>query len=336
MTFVDTATTIDQLTAIWRRLFHRSSIGIEDNFFDLGGDPPLAVELFNEIAAVSGREAPPTAIYQAPTIASLAALLEQNGPVRLSPLVVLKRGTAGPPIFTAHGLGGSVMDLFELVRSMDLPNPIYGIQEIGLDGTCGPNERIEAMAEVYLDAIRHVQPDGPYFLIGYSLGGLVALEMAQRLSGSGASVALLAMVDCYPHVSHLSSVQRVRLLSKLLGRRTQRAVRWILRIGKSPAEPIPPGHACTKSSLASASRRVYAGAYSAWRRYRPRFYPGSIKFVKAQCVTNFPDDPIAVWEKLAAEFEVETVPGDHLGVLTTHFESLAAVLSRHLRCALCR
>ena len=127
------------------------------------------------------------------------------------------------------------MDLFDLVRSMDLANPIYGMQETGLDGISKPRESIEAMAQDYLEGIRHVQPGGPYFLVGYSLGGLVALELAQRLSAAGDSVRLLVMVDSYPHVSQLSVGQRVRLVSRLVGRRAHRALKWIVRIRLNPA-----------------------------------------------------------------------------------------------------
>ena len=79
-----------------------------------------------------------------------------------------------------------------------------------------------------------------------------------------------------------------------------------------------------------AMQRVRSGAYRALENYRPRFYSGKIKFVGAQIPSEFPDDPAAVWASLASEFQVETVPGDHLGILTTHFESVAAVLSRYL------
>ena len=76
-------------------------------------------------------------------------------------------------------------------------------------------------------------------------------------------------------------------------------------------------------------------AYQALKRYRPHYYSGKIKFVRAEISSDFPDDPVAVWANLAAEFEVETVPGDHLGILTTHFESLGSVLSRYLQEACC-
>jgi thioesterase domain-containing protein len=68
----------------------------------------------------------------------------------------------------------------------------------------------------------------------------------------------------------------------------------------------------------------------ALERYRPRFYPGKINFVRAEIVTDFPANPAAVWSGLARRFEVESVPGDHLGIMTTNFEALASVLSRYL------
>jgi len=82
--------------------------------------------------------------------------------------------------------------------------------------------------------------------------------------------------------------------------------------------------------LTPAMQRVRESAYLALTRYRPRFYAGKIKFVRAEISSAFPDDAVAVWGKLAEEFEVETVPGDHLGMIATHFESLASVLSRYL------
>jgi hypothetical protein len=77
-------------------------------------------------------------------------------------------------------------------------------------------------------------------------------------------------------------------------------------------------------------QRAREHAYRALSRYRPHFYNGSIKFVRAEVVTDYPDDPTAIWSNLAESFQVETVPGDHLGILGTHFESLALVVSRYL------
>lgn len=321
MTPEATSSMIEVLTPIWQRVLQLSSIRIDDDFFDLGGDSLLALQLFTEIAQVCDRELPPVTIYQARTISALATLLEQPTAPRFPALVLLKEGARKPPIFIAHGLGGSVIDFFQPVRCMDADHPIYGMQARGIDGLDEPLDRIEDMAEFHLHAIRNLQPHGPYALIGYSLGGLVVLEMAQRLSANGEQVALLAMLDAYPHMRYLPLGQRLRLASRQ-ARRGLHALRSLS--GSAPYQP-PAG-----ASLTPAMQRVRASAYLALTRYRPRFYTGEIKFVRAAIASGFPADAAAVWAPLAHKIEVSTVPGDHLGIIATHYESLATVLSQYL------
>ena len=319
-----TCSMIDVLSAIWRRVLQLPSVAVEDNFFDLGGDSSLALKLFAEIAQVCGRELPPVTIYQAPTITALATLLERPAALQFPPLVLLKAGTEEPPVFLAHGLGGSAMDFFQPIKHIQSGRPIYGLQARGISGIEEPFDRIEDMAEFHLDAIKKIQPHGPYLLIGYSLGGLVSLEIAQRLSASREKVALLAMLDAYPHIRHLPRGQRLRLGA-------HRARRGLRYLSANRVYQPPDG-----MSFSPAMQRVRDSAYLALTRYRPSFYPGKIKFVRAGIRSAFPDDAAAVWAKLANEFEVETVPGDHLGMITTHYESLAAVLSRYLKEAFCQ
>lgn len=316
------SSTIGILTPIWQRVLQVPSIDVDDNFFDLGGDSSLALQLFAEIALVCSRELPPVMIYQAPTISTLAALLEQPDTPRFPALALLKHGTDKTPVFVAHGLGGSVMDFFQPVKYIETDHPIYGMQARGIDGVDEPLDRIEDMAEFYLDAIKELQPRGPYTLVGYSLGGLVVLEMAQRLSANGEEVALLAMLDAYPHMRYLSWRQRLRLIV----RQARRGLHSLADLsGSAPYQP-PVG-----VSLSPAMERVRESAYLALTRYRPRFYRGTIRFVRAEISSAFPDDAAAVWSRLAEKLEVECVAGDHLGMIATHFEDLAAILSRYLR-----
>ena len=317
---------LETMTAIWQRVLRQPSLGVNDNFFDLGGDSALAVALFNEIAQVLGRELPAVMIYEAPTVAGLAALLEQPNKPRLPPLLLLKDGTEQTPIFITHGLGGSVMDFYQIVRYIQSPHPIYGMQARGIDGMEEPFERIEDMAQFYLDAIRRLQPRGPYILIGYSIGGLVTLEMAQRLSDKGEEVALLALLDAYPHARYLPLGQRIGRMARKTGQLASSLLGLpIARERRTTYQP-PVG-----VSSAAVMQHMRDSAYLALARYRPRFYRGKINFVRAEISTDFPANATAVWAHLADEFEVETVPGDHLGIMATHFESLASVLSRYLR-----
>jgi thioesterase domain-containing protein len=344
------STIIEVVTPIWQRVLQRPSIRVDDDFFELGGTPALAMQLFSEIAQTCGRQLPPEMIYQAPTIAALAALLEQPATQkRVPPLMLLQAGTEEPPVFLAHGLGGSVLEFFELARHLESSHPIYGMPAKGTDGLDAPLERVEDMAQFFLDAIRERQPHGPYLLVGHSLGGLVMLEIAQRLTQNGERVALLAMLDAYPHRRYLSLRQRVRLTARLVKRHAsvmmqlpmRQAFSYLVHPSERMLRTLPNGSQSALYRPSSLSPvpvlgRVRDGAYLALTRYRPCFYRGKIKFVRAQILTEFPDDPVAVWAPLTTELEVETVPGDHQGMLATHFRSLASTLSRYLKEALCQ
>jgi acetoacetyl-CoA synthetase len=325
---------VELLVPIWNRVLQRSSVQVNDDFFDLGGNPALAAQLFSEIAAVFGRHLSPVLIYSARTIESLAAMLERSEPFRIPPLLLLKGGSAGPAVFIAHGLGDTVLNLFHLVGKIQSSNPIYGMQARGIDGVDEPLATIEGMAQFHLDAIKQVQPHGPYFLIGYSLGGLVALEIAQRLSAAGERIALLALIDSYPDRKQLGLSQRA-LLSFRLAKRRLWSRRESLPSGtRSQISPISGGNAAQTNQLTAmraVAERMRESAYLALRRYRPRFYPGKIRFVKAEISTDFPSDPVPFWSHLAEQFEVDTIPGDHQSMLTRHFEKLASTRTHYLR-----
>ncbi|MFZ0200825.1 MAG: alpha/beta fold hydrolase [Candidatus Sulfotelmatobacter sp.] len=327
---------VEFLLPIWQRVLQRPSIDVNENFFDLGGNPSLADTIFAEIAEERGRDLTPLLIYRAPTISTLAALLEQPDPPSVPPLLSLKAGPDSPPIYIAHGIGGTVFGFFDLVNKIETSHSIYGMQARGIDGVNKPFTTIEAMAQFHLDAIKELQPVGPYLLIGYSLGGLVALEIAQRLLAGGEKVALLALVDSYPHKNHLPAPQRRRLSLRVTKRRVGLLMQSVL--GKtrtrnvSGQEKNPVGgtrHFAPPTD--GVPQWMEDAADVAWERYHPQFYPGAIKFVKAEINTYFPDDPVAVWSHLAAKFEVETAPGNHVGMIAAHFESLAKILGRYLR-----
>ena len=208
-----TYSTKEILLPIWQRVLQRTSIRVTDNFFDLGGTPSSATQLFAEIADEFGRSFPAVTICAAPTIETLAGLLEEPTPPRIPPLLLLKAGTENPPVFITHGLGGDVLGLADVVGKIESRHPIYGMQVRGIDGIDEPFASIEERAQFYLDAIRQLQPHGPYFLIGYSLGGLAMLEVAQRLSADGEKIALLTLLDTYPDKKYLSLAQSDALIS---------------------------------------------------------------------------------------------------------------------------
>lgn len=317
------------LTGIWQRLLQVQSIGLNDNFFELGGDSALAVQLFSEIAKALGQQLPPVMIYHVPTISSMAALLEKHAPPELSPLILLKDGDQGLPVFIASGLGGGPAEFFQLVKYIRAANPMFGLQPKGIEGFDVPCERIEEMAEYYLSSVRQFQPRGPYNLIGYSLGGLVTLEMARQLNSNGEKVDLLVLLDSYPDITALRPGSVLRLMSQRIRRRLAtfgQPTRTGVRLGGLPSPDAI-------STFAPAFEQVRNAAYRALRRYRPSWYSGAVKFIRAAEVTEFPEDPRSVWSHLIQNLEVETVPGDHLGMLTMHYEKLACVLHGYLESA---
>lgn len=236
------------------------------------------------------------------------------------------RSQLGASVFIASGLGGGPAEFFQLVKHLHVPNAVYGLQPKGIEGFEDPCDRIEDMADFYLKAVRRFQPQGPYILAGYSLGGLVALEMARVLRLSGRDVALLVMIDSYPDISALPRWQSLKLL-------TQRVKRRVLNFGQPPRTSIRLGGLSSPdaiSTFAPAFERVRDAAYLALRNYRPTLYRGSVKFIRAAEITEFPSDPKAVWSDMIETLKIETVPGDHLGMLTTHYGELAVVLNRWL------
>ena len=184
------------LAKIWAEVLNIERLGIYDNFFDLGGDSLLTVRLMKQIHKHFERELPLSSLFLNPTIESLAtSLSSQADSLPWSPLVPIQPAGSSPAFFCVHPIFGVVFPYYELAANLGKNQPFYGLQPIGLDGKSSPLTRIEDMAAHYIEALRRVQPKGPYFLGGWSFGGWVAFEMAQQLQKSGEEVALLAVLD---------------------------------------------------------------------------------------------------------------------------------------------
>jgi acetoacetyl-CoA synthetase len=328
------------LLDIWQRVLRVSGIGRDDNFFDLGGDSLLAVNLFLEIERETGVNLPITAIYDAPTIAEMALLIGSEVAPESSSLVLLKPGTPKRPLFIVHGIGGTVIELAALGRSIGIPDAVYAIQARGLDGRDAPHAAVEDMAGHYVQLIRDIQPSGPYRLCGYSFGGLIAMEIARRLKARGQSIDALILMDAYAHPSTWPVLSRAKmqlrrtfhLLCRALRRspaetlsRLRRSRRneepdrlheWLL--DQNPALPLP-------------LLRVREAAGTALRAYCPKPYAGPLTFLKARRRdAEFPNDPKRIWRRLALDIRFRTIPGAHRTMVTQHAETAAAALTECL------
>jgi non-ribosomal peptide synthetase component F/thioesterase domain-containing protein len=185
-----------QLKQIWGELLGIRSIGVQQNYFELGGNSILAVRLFNQIENAFTVKLPLSTLLEAPTIRQFARLLRNDGSVPTwSPVVPIQPFGSRPPFFCVHAAGGNVLLYRALSRHLGGGQPFYGLQFPGLDGEQPLLTRIEDIAALYVQEIRTIQPHGPYYLGGYCLGGTIALEMAQQLTRVGEEVALLALFD---------------------------------------------------------------------------------------------------------------------------------------------
>lgn len=306
------------LLKIWQRVLKREDIRVTDNFFELGGDPWMAVELFRDIEKQFGRLLAPLVIYQAPTIASLSAILESPEPPAFPKCVLLRAGTPGPAVFITHGLGGNLMELFSFVKHLEWPHAIYGLQARGTDGLEEPCRSVDEMAQYHLAALRTLGFQGPYLLVGYSFGGVVALEMARHLAEAGETIALLVMIDAYPGLQNATRLQRLIAFGIRCRNYAIKILRPDLRIRTLGIDFTP------------AMARVTAAAKQALWSYRPRYYHGCIRFVRAKAHLFYPGQE-EIWEKFADHFALEFIEGNHLQLVTTYPQNLSVVLSRYLR-----
>ncbi|WP_233601911.1 non-ribosomal peptide synthetase [Corallococcus sp. CA047B] len=183
-----------ELVAIWEEVIGIKPIGVTSHFFELGGHSLLAVRLMARIRERMKRELPLASLFQAPTVEQLAGLLRKL-PEPFSPLVPIRREGARRPFFCVHPVGGNVLSYAELARGLGPDQPFYALQSPGLDGKPLSPSTVEEMAATYVELIRTVQPQGPYRLGGWSMGALVAFEMARQFQAHGDTVEVLTLID---------------------------------------------------------------------------------------------------------------------------------------------
>ena len=191
-----------KLAALWQQVLRVARVGLHDNFFELGGDSLKAAEMAAHFPAWFEMELPLGSLFEAPTIAALEILVEHLGSEPVDPLSVVlplrKSGkTAQTPLFCVHPIIGVSIGFSSLLRFLEPTIPVYGLQSRGLrDGAALPGS-IEEIAADYLAQIRRIQPEGPYRLIGRSLGGLIAHSIARQMESQGVHVEVLALIDSY-------------------------------------------------------------------------------------------------------------------------------------------
>jgi len=202
-----------ELTQIWEALLGIQPIGVKDNFFDLDGDSLLAVDLFAQIEQKFGKKLPLATLFQSDTIEALAKIIrpqeeltsgnqvlisdkaQDKSKTPWSSLVEIQPNGSKPPLFCMHPMAGELLGYRTLAPHLGADQPVYGLQPQGLDGKQPPSTCLEDMASHYIQEIQTIQRNGPYFLVGYSFGGIVAFEVAQQLHRQREKVGILVMID---------------------------------------------------------------------------------------------------------------------------------------------
>jgi enterobactin synthetase component F len=189
-----------KLVALWQQVLGMERVGLHDNFFELGGDSLKVAELVAHFPSYFEMELPLGSLFEAPTIANLAALVERLSNEHVDPLNVILplrkvHKSTQPPLFCIHPMVGVSMGFSALLRHLDPKMPVYGLQSRGLSGDVDLPISIEEIASDYLEQIRRIQPAGPYRLMGRSLGGLIGHSIASQLQAQNQQVELLAMID---------------------------------------------------------------------------------------------------------------------------------------------
>jgi thioesterase domain-containing protein/acyl carrier protein len=338
-----------QLTQVFEEVLGGGPIGAKSDFFELGGHSLLAVQLLRRIEQATGRSLPMSALFEGATVEHLAHLLRQE-PRPWTPLVPMGREEGGRPFFCVHPVGGNVLCYTELARALGPELRFYGLQAPGLEGVQAPLETFEALAATFVAAVRTVQPHGPYLLGGWSMGGGLALEMAQQLQRQGEQVELLAVIDGYAgapegllppedaaavmtalFAQHLAAVTGEGTMmpdEALAGMEPEQMLQHLLEEGRKSAAVTPD----TELPRLRALRQVFASNQRASAAWRPGPYAGSIELFRTTDPGKDVADQERSWKQLARDgVVVHDLSGDHYSVLRApHVQVLARLLKESL------
>ncbi|AVH67262.1 non-ribosomal peptide synthetase [Nostoc sp. 'Peltigera membranacea cyanobiont' N6] len=339
------------LMKIWENLLNNHPIGVKDNFFDIGGHSFLAVRLMAQIHDRFGHNLPLSTLFEKPTIEKLATIVSEPSREKSnSPLVAIQVSGSRTPFFCMHGAGGGIRNYFNLSRRLGEDYPFYGLEHV-------PGEEepeilsVEETGARYLQEIRQVQPNGPYFLGGHCYGGVIAFEMAQQLQRQGQTVGLLVVIDAIlPEITIKSGEDDDAkfLLRMAESIKTSNNIDFSLPFEELQNLPVDEQfHLVNKKANLIFSDteiqdflsyyKLFKVHVQAMRDYVPQIYPHSMTLLRAteKIIHDFEspefhtDDPFLGWGKCCSQpIQVIEVSGDHFSMLV---EPHIQALTRQLR-----
>jgi len=325
------------IARIWTDNLGIASIGIHDNFFDLGGHSLTAVKVIVQIKKESGKYLPLVSLFNNPTIAELALLLDNEANnISFESLVPLKPTGTRSPLYMVHGLGSTVFKFYDLAQQLHPEQPVYGIQARGVESTHKPAESIEEMASQYISEILKNNPDGPYYLSGYSLGGIIAFEMTRQLENMGKTVAVLIMFDTFI----VKNTQLKPGLYKAVHKVAARTAKFLYTFGLLLSEPqktiqhkifmwkqsyrrmrglrLENDNGLDKDfDLLNELNRVHELAEV---NYKLSYYPKKLHLFRARKASRYMNDfKYLGWKPYVKDIELHLVDGDHITMFDNSF-----------------
>jgi len=315
----------DQIEARLRDLFcsvlNLSPIGVNDDFFDLGGHSLLAAQLFREINICFNLDMPLATLFHAPTVRRIAALIRDSDVEQMNaPVVRIQPKGSKPTIYCIGAGDGEVIVYRRFALELGLDQPLYGLQPFRLLGLL---PTVKQLATAYIEELRKIGESEPFCLLGYSFGGLVAVEMARQIELAGIAPPIVALIDAsYPfgRLTHESWEHRIRRyrynwnqvaygkgLSHIVHRVKERFARMARRASFTVGVPLP-----------HSPNDVYSVLDRAAESYRIKSYHGRVYLFRAllQNQEFFDGGPKLGWSGVLSDLVVEEVPGDH-GTINT-------------------
>jgi amino acid adenylation domain-containing protein len=320
---------------IWQEIFGLDKVGIDDNFFELGGDSLIAVHAISKVKAETGNILPSSIFFENPTIKQqVISLLKSDANftwnsvvtnMNFPSLVPIKKTGNLPPLYLVHGLSLNVMAFQELSNLLDHEQPLYGLQALGLSSAQTSTMTIEKLAAYYLEEVLMHNPEGPYYIGGYSFGAFVAYEMGKQLKSLGKTLIFLTIID-----TDTDETESTPELLKIIPLPFLKQFIWLkFKTGyfvKYPYHAIRNLYADNKKEvvknwyelLPGYLRKIVDNFSVALRKYKLQPYDVNIELYHVE--DENPDSiekkfDMYGWKKYASHVRLHTVPGDHLSLL---------------------
>lgn len=338
-----------RIAEIWKAALGLDEIDVTDNFFEIGGHSLIAVKVMTQIERETGTLLPLSILFKYPTVQQLAAFLETKEGLQKEwrSLVPIQPKGVKPPIYMVHGAGLNVMPFHALAKFFDGDQPIFGLQSKGMDGALTYYESVEEIAASYIDEIRENSPSGDIILAGYSLGGIIAFEMARQLSGSALRVKHLFLLDSFATFARDKNSPKNKLINKIYTEYRKKSfdlgllVRHpaILRDIKYRSFSKKLAKLLTSLGLKMPEsenpillriNKIKAMHLAACRNYAPGFYQGEIVLLRARLRTKYFFDPETLgWKGCSSGIRIIDIDGMHSELFTEPNEGkLAAAIKQ--------